>query len=153
MQNINDEKFQIEVNGAQAKLIERALEEYFRLRMGQYSDFADAMAFEGFNYENHTDEEFNACIKRRDMIRNTMEDLKRVIWPPFGTNVTRTPEETNAIDIWHVIRHELYLAGGGDPYAMVTMANKPFQMGEHPLPKMLKLSKMPEWRNRKTQRT
>lgn len=139
MRNINDEKFQIEVNGAQAKLIECALEEYFRLRMGQYTEYAEDMAFQGFDYGNHTDEEFKERIKRRGEICHTMDELKRVIWPPFGAVTTRTNEENNVIDIWHVIRHELYLAGGGDPNAMVVTADKPFQMGEHPLPKMRKI--------------
>lgn len=139
MRNINDEKFQIELTGAQAKLIERALEEFFRLRMGQYSEFAEDMALDGFDYANHTDEEFVERMKRRDEINCAMEAVKRIIWPPFGTNIKRTPEEDNVIDIWHVIRHELYLAGGGDPRAWVTMADKPFQMGQYPLPKMRKI--------------
>ena len=51
-----DKTYILELTDAQAKLVETALEEYFRLRMGQYFDFADEMAFQGFNYKEHTDE-------------------------------------------------------------------------------------------------
>lgn len=138
MADICDTKFQLELNGAQAKLIERALEEYFRLRLGQFSDFADSMAFRGFDYENHTDEEFCKCIQHRTEISEELEHLKRVIWPSYEFGAQKAQEDVNIIDIWHVIRHELYLASGGDPNAMVVMADKPRREGEYPLPKLRK---------------
>lgn len=139
MSDIHDAKFQLEMNGAQAKLIELALEEYFRLRLGQFSDFTDSLAFQGFDYENHTDEDFNERIRHRDAINKEAERLKKAIWPPYGFGIQKSQTEVNIIDIWHVIRHELYLAAGGDPNSFVVMADTPRREGEYPLPKMRKL--------------
>lgn len=132
----SDKTYILELSDAQAKLVETALEEYFRLRMGQYFDFADEMAFQGFNYKEHTDEEFDERMKRKERLQAHLEKMKTIIWPPFGFINKKTEEQENAIDIWHVIRHVRYLANGGDINGMTTAASRPFQCGTEPLPKM-----------------
>ena len=126
----------LELTEEQARLVEVALEEYFRLRLGQFSDFADDLAFQGFDYKNHTDDEFRERIHRKDRIINMMEVMKPIIWPPAGLIMQKTEEQNNVIDIWHVIRHVRYLARGGDPNGCTTAADEPFLCGTIRLPKM-----------------
>ena len=74
-------KYTLELTEKQAKIIKNALEEYFRLRMNQTWDFADDLCFNGFNYENHTKEDFNERIERRDMFRDKFEKLLNMVDP------------------------------------------------------------------------
>ena len=61
-------KYILEVSEEQAEVIKIALEEYFRLRMNQTGYFADDICFDGFNYENHTKEDFNERIEPMHMV-------------------------------------------------------------------------------------
>ena len=57
-------RYALELSEDQAEIIKIALEEYFRLRMNQTWDFADDICFDGFNYKNHTKEDFDGRIER-----------------------------------------------------------------------------------------
>lgn len=132
-------KYALEISEKQAEIIKIALEEYFRLRMNQTWDFADDICFDGFNYENHTKEDFNERIERRDMFRDELEKLlNKVHLLQFRGNKFReqTIEMRRAQDIWQVIRHKLYLDRGGDPNDWCVDARKPMSISGEPLPKM-----------------
>lgn len=135
-QSKEQKKYTITVNDAQAEIIENALEEYFRLRLGQFNGLTHDLAFYDFNTGSHTNEEFDECIRRRNAILEKADEIKRIAWPLYGHSpVSRTMRENNAIDIWHVIQHGRYLANGGDPNANNVMADTPRPTGEYPLPK------------------
>ena len=132
-------KYALEISEKQAEIIKIALEEYFRLRMNQTWDLADDICFDGFNYENHTKEDFNERIERRDMFRDELEKLlNKVHLLQFRGNKFReqTIEMRRAQDIWQVIRHKLYLDRGGDPNDWCVDARKPMSISGEPLPKM-----------------
>lgn len=132
-------RYALELSEEQAEIIKIALEEYFRLRMNQTWDFADDICFDGFNYKNHTKEDFNERIERRDMFRGEMEKLLNTVHPlRFRGNKFReqTIEMRRAQDIWQVIRHKLYLDRGGDPNGWCVDAREPIKMSDEPFPKM-----------------
>ena len=112
-------RYTLELSEKQAEIIKIALEEYFRLRMNQTWDFADDICFEWFNYENHTKEDFNERIERRDMFRDELEKLLNA-----------------AQDIWQVIRHRLWKDRHGDKNDWCVDAREPMPMMDEPLPKM-----------------
>ena len=66
-------RYTLELSEEQAEIIKISLEEYFRLRMNQTWDFADDIYFDGFNYKNHTERDFNERIERRNMFRDEFE--------------------------------------------------------------------------------
>ena len=134
-----DKRYTLELSEKQAEIIKIALEEYFRLRMNQTWDFADDICFEGFNYENHTPEDFDERIERRDMFRDELKKLLNKVHPlHFRGNKFReqTIEMRRAQDIWQVIRHKLYLDRGGDPNGWSVDAREPIKLSDETLPKM-----------------
>ena len=132
-------KYTLEISEKQAEIIKIALEEYFRLRMNQTWDFADDICFERFDYKNHTKEEFNKCIEKRDMFRDELEKLLNKVHPlHFLGNKFReqTIEMLRAMDIWQVIRYKLWTSKHTDAYNWCVDSRKPMNMSDEPLPKM-----------------
>ena len=132
-------RYTLELSKEQAEIVKIALEEYFRLRMNQTRDFADDICFERFDYKNHTPEEFDEQIKRRDMFRDELEKLLNVAHPlQFigGKFRERTIEMRRAQDIWQVIRHRLWKDRHGDEDSWCVDARKPMSISGEPLPKM-----------------
>ena len=132
-------KYTLEITEKQAEIIKIALEEYFRLRMNQTWDFADDICFEGFDYKNHTKEEFDEWVKRRDMFKDELEKLLNKVHPlQFRGNKFReqTIEMRRAQDIWQVIRHRLWKDRHGDKDDWCVDSRKPMPMTGEPLPKM-----------------
>ena len=132
-------RYIIELSEEQAEIIKIAMEEYFRLRMNQTWDFADDICFEGFDYKNHTKEEFDEWVKRRDMFKDELEKLLNVVHPLHfvgGKFREKTIEMRRAQDIWQVIRHKLWKDRHGDKNDWCVDAREPMPMTDEPLPKM-----------------
>ena len=132
-------KYTLEITEEQAEIIKIALEEYFRLRMNQTWDFADDICFEGFNYEDHTPEDFDERIERRDMFRDEFEKLLNMVHPlqfRSGKFREQTIEMRRAQDVWQVIRHKLWIDRHGDEDSWCVDSRKPMCMTGEPLPKM-----------------
>ena len=123
----------------QAEIIKIALEEYFRLRMNQTWDFADDICFDGFDYGNHTKEDFNERIECRDMFRDELKKLLDAAHPlqfRDGRYREKTIEMLRAQDIWQAIRHRLWKDRHGDKDDWCVDAREPMPMTDEPLPKM-----------------
>lgn len=134
-----DKRYTLELSEEQTEIIKIALEEYFRLRMNQTWDFADDICFDGFNYKNHTEGDFNERIERRNMFRDELEKLLNKVHPlHFRGNKFReqTIEMRRAQDIWQVIRHRLWKDRHGDKNDWCVDAREPMCMTGEPLPKM-----------------
>ena len=132
-------RYTLEISEEQAEIIKIALEEYFRLRMNQTWDFADDIWFNGFNYENHTREDFNERIERRDMFRDEFEKLLNTVHPlqfRGGKFREQTIEMRRAQDIWQVIRHQLWVDRHGDEDSWCVDSREPMCMSGEALPKM-----------------
>ena len=99
--------YRLAVTEKQLDLIYEAVEEYFRLRMGQDMDFCDDLAGIGRQiYEKENDAAFNSYISRRDHMREIMKCLFRVAFEPFGYLKEKTDKMLIAEDIWDAIRHK-----------------------------------------------
>ena len=132
-------KYTLEITETQAEIITSALEEYFRLRMNQTLDFADDICFDGFDYKNHTKEEFNERIERRNMFHDELGTLLNVVHPlqfRDGRFREKTIEMLRAMDIWQVIRYKLWTSKHTDAYNWCVDSRKPMNMSDEPLPKM-----------------
>lgn len=131
-------RYTLELSEEQAKIIKIALEEYFRLRMNQTRDFADDICFDGFDCGNHTKEDFNERMERRDLFKLELESLMNAVHPlQFrGEFREQTIEMLRAQDIWQVIRHRLWKDRHGDKENWCVDAREPMCMTGEPLPKM-----------------
>lgn len=100
-------KYTVELTKNQLKLIWKALESFERVRMGQFNDLADDIAFANYVYDKNipgNTDDFNTRILRR----NKSEDLFNVAFfaaRPVSTN--KTEEMLIAEDMWMQIRSEL----------------------------------------------
>lgn len=101
-------KYQIELSEKQLKIVMRALERYFRLNMGQFSDYVDEIAFEGFGYNiNNPDNRklFDERINRRNVAQEMFDKAFRAACPCLRGK----SEDTNrAIDIFTTFRYHLW---------------------------------------------
>lgn len=100
-------KYRIEVTEKQIKVISTALEEYFRLRMGQDMDFCNDLAELNHDpYPNNPNREriFNAYIARRNHMREIMKSFFSIAFEPEGYALKKTEDMMIAEDIWDEIR-------------------------------------------------
>lgn len=130
----------LEVSDKQAEIIKIALEEYFRLRMNQFWDFATEVAASGYEYNKEdpeNDRKFNEYIERRNKSEKMFQDAMRIAQSgdqrPF---IPQTDEMLRAQDVWQVIRHQLYLNRGGSVNDMVADAKVPLSRTGEELPVM-----------------
>lgn len=129
-------KYTLEISEKQAEIIKIALEEYFRLRLNQWFDFATNVSLCGYKYDKNdpgNDRKFDDYINRRNESQELFEKAFRTAQPNYQM---KTDEMMIAEDIWQVIRHKMYLDRGGDPNGWFVDAREPLKMSDEPLPKM-----------------
>jgi len=122
-------KITLELNEAQAYTVLAAVEEWFRLRMGQFHDLADGLAFLDYTHDKNKPEAFNRRIQTRDSIEEVLRAATRIAFGNYGVPEKVPPEVHVASDIWSALRYEL------SPKDAV-WDRTPFQMGPEPLPKI-----------------
>lgn len=123
-------KVTIELTEAQARIVLVAVEEWFRLRMGQSSDLANGLAMLGFNYKEHSREEFDERMRKRDALQAVIDAMLRIAFPWRGYIEDRKiePEVHIASDIWSQLRWSLR--------GSVNYMSTPIQLGTEPMPKI-----------------
>ena len=121
-------KYKVTLNEEQMRVTQIALEEYFRLRLGQEMDFADDIAsMETDLSADNPDHRvlFDRYIARRDAISHVMKAVFNIAWP-CGIIRRKTESMMTAETIWDAIR----TARG------VNRRMTPFQVGDEPIPEI-----------------
>ena len=129
-------RYKLELSEEQSEIIKIALEEYFRLRLNQWFDFATNIALCGYEYDKSdpdNDRKFDDYINRRNESQELFEKAFRTAQPNYQM---KTDEMMIAEDIWQVIRHKLYLDRGGDPNGWSVDARESIKLSDEPLPKI-----------------
>lgn len=124
-------KVTIELTERQARTVQAALEEYFRLRMGQanLNGLADDLAFDLYDRsKDTTGKGFDLAIQRRDNINHVLKAIFHMAWPIYGAPEKKSEPVLIAGDIWSQLRWEM---SAKEPYAAT-----PIQLGPDPLPKV-----------------
>ena len=122
-------KVVIELNETQARTVLAAVEEWFRLRLGQYTDLANGLAFLGYDHKTAKQGAFDRRIQRRDAIQEIVKAMLNIAFPCYGTPEGIPSEVHVASDIWSALRYSL--SDKRDAWDRT-----PFQMGPEPLPKI-----------------
>ena len=122
-------KYTIELTENQVRVIQNALEEYFRLRMGQYTEFCTDMA--ELNADLSPDNPnheliFDRYIQRRDHMEEVMRAFFRIAFEPTGYLKEKTDDMLIAECIWDAIRCERGLSRW----------EQPLHTGSEPVPKI-----------------
>lgn len=118
----------IEMSETQARIVLTAVEEWFRLRMGQYNELANDLAFLGFDHDKAMKGEFDMRIVKRNAITHILRAVCAIAFPDYGIPIENEPEVNIASDIWSQLRYEL------NPKE--EWGYKPFQMGREPMVKV-----------------
>lgn len=125
-------KYKIELTEKQMRVVKTALEEYFRIRLGQMSDVANDLAFMNVEISGNTPEHavaFNNAIVTRDHLTLALEAAYKMAFPYPG--ITKKTDNMEIAEcIWDAIRVALGISRWGD------MA---FQVGPEPWPTIEKL--------------
>ena len=124
-------KYQITLTENQVRVTQAALEEYFRLRMGQTFDFANDIASQGVDLSPDNPKHdwlFDMYICNRDWIRGILDGMFKILWIPYGTPSEKTDDMMIAECIWDAIR----FSRGQSRW------NEPFKIGTEPVPKIVK---------------
>lgn len=123
-------KVTIELTEAQALTVMAAVEEWFRLRMGQGYELYNGLAFLGYKHDKANPGEFDIRIERRGNLEAVVGAMLEIAfpWRKHGVSKPIEPEVHVASDIWSTLRYEL---GPKDEWSRT-----PFQMGPEPLPKI-----------------
>lgn len=121
-------KVTIELTEPQARIVLFAVEEWFRLRMGQSSDLANGLAFQGYKFDDKSRKEFDNRIVRRNAIDEVIKAMFRIACPDYGRPLEIDPDTHIASDIWSQLRWELS--------TKEEWMSTPIQLGTEPLPKV-----------------
>lgn len=105
-------KYTITLSQNQVRVMMIALESFFRTRMGQYFDLANDIAFNGYDYDEDTSkDDFSNRISCRNDAEELFNHAFELAKPKYRTAdeyYRKTPDMENAIDMWHVIRHQFW---------------------------------------------
>jgi len=128
--------YQLTVTEKQLRMINTALEEYFRVGLNQWGNLADRIASIGVDFSRDNpkhDKIFDDYISKRDDVRVVLEAAGRILWP-YGLN-KQADDNLVAQDIYQVIRHQLWLDNQNrDELSWIVDSQKPFlQSGEPPV--------------------
>jgi hypothetical protein len=100
----------IELSEKQARVMQAALEEYFRIRLGQWSTLAESLAFSNKDLSSSNpkhEQIFNACCLTRDHLQNLFDAATYIAWP--SRSIQKTEQQMIAEDIWRYVRHAEWL--------------------------------------------
>lgn len=100
-------KYRIEVTEEQARVIQKSLEEYFRLRLGQCWDFTDDFCAINCDLSASNPEHsriFDAYIHRRDAMRHVMQAAFHIGYGSLAFPEAKTDDMLIAEDLWDSIR-------------------------------------------------
>ena len=118
----------LELTETQARTVLVAVEEYFRIRMGQNTMLAEDLAFMNYRHDKNNPGAFDRRIQTREAVGEVLKTAFRIAFGRYGTPGEIPPYVHIASDIWSALRWELSEKGEWD--------RTPFQMGPEPLPKI-----------------
>lgn len=104
-------KYRLTLTENQLRVINIALEEYFRASLGQWSGLADRLAFRGYNRKPDMGTEVDRRIVKRNAAKHTLDAAGAILLSESdcagNCDLTKTEDEKIASDMWRILRWEL----------------------------------------------
>ena len=124
-------KYRLELTEAQLRVVNAALEEFFRLPLNQWDRLAERLAFKGVDLQDEKTRERNLdrCIAAKDAAQAVFKAAGRILWQHGA--LQKDDEQLIAEDVWQVIRHQLFLDSGSTDTWRVD-AQEPILWGPEP---------------------
>lgn len=119
----SNKRYRIELNERQLRVIYNALEEWFRIPLGQWRDVAQRLAFRGDADWAKDNAAFNTMAQAEDHAEIALKAAGEIAQ---GRTLTRNDDEIIASDMWRILRVKMRRAPlYGDGY-------QPYQEGTEP---------------------
>lgn len=126
-------KITIECSDNQADIILQALEDFFRLRMGQ----ADCVAQSLVDDVADINIDINYYCEKRTMLESAFRTVVNIAYSKKDFWIDRSSDTCrNASDLWTCINHAIYMAKPHDMDSWDVRNREPIQLGAEPLPKV-----------------
>ncbi len=133
-------QYSLAVTEKQLTVLQVALEQFFRLQMGQFTDYCNDIAMDGYVYNKDDPDnsrKFNEFIERRDASRELFEQAFRVAQPRL---CSKTPEMNVAIDMWSSIRHQRWLDRPEPKTRFTVDSREPYSWSGEPVMKIERIA-------------
>lgn len=138
--DLPEKRYCLEVGEKQLKCINAALEEYFRIRMGQFTILSEDLSSMDMVFPSEKekrDKEVDSFFERRDNTKIVLDAAYRIAtgdrWA-HGIAITgRTDTSRVCEDVWQVIRHQLWKDSADKPPYTVD-SHPPLPVSDLPLP-------------------
>lgn len=135
-------KYRIEISEEQLRVIGLAVDEYMRVRMGQFDALAEDLTYDGIPRVEACEGEYiydTALKKRCDSIEKLFEAAYKMAFPPLGYRGRQHDSWGTCIDIVHAIEHQRWLDSPKDKREKPRTTNRSFEpvpLGHEPFPKI-----------------
>lgn len=125
----------ITLTDEQIHVVKDALEEYFRIRLGQFREITDSIAFSDCDTNDKI--KWKECFARREAALVLMESAFRLMRPEIS--LKKTENMLIAEDIWGAVKHALWLnlpQERREQTRWCVDADAPLNLSGQPLPKI-----------------
>jgi hypothetical protein len=138
-------KYRIEVSEEQLRVIGLAVDEYMRLRMGQFEYLANELSFDGYCCQIGYNAKPSPCgfphfVKETcERVANLFQKAYEEAYYPKGYRERQHDSWGTCIDIVHAIEHQQWLDSPGEKRESPGTTNrsfKPIPLGHEPFPKI-----------------
>jgi len=134
-------KYRIEVSEEQLRVIGLAVDEYMRVRMGQFDALAEDLVYDEVDRaEAYKDSRQCGILNERHRnLESMFETAYKLAYPPLGYRERQHDSWGTCIDLVHAIEHQQWLDSPGEKRESPGTTNrsfKPIPLGHEPFPKI-----------------
>lgn len=104
-------KYCVEISEEQLRIISVAVDEYMRLRMGQFEPLTEDLVFDGEDKKQLYEKPYDIRVynERKHCIETMFEAAYKLAYPPFGHRERQHDSWGTCIDLVHAIEHQQWL--------------------------------------------
>lgn len=141
-------KYRIEISEEQLRIIGLAVDEYMRVRMGQFEDLASELTFDGYRCQLGCNAQLSS-YGLPHFVKDTSERVEHLFkkayeeaYYPKGYRERQHDSWGTCIDLMHAIEHQQWLDAPKDKREKPCTTNrsfKPVPLGHEPFPKIARV--------------
>lgn len=134
-------KYRIEVSEEQLRVIGLAVDEYMRLRMGQFDALAEDLVYDEVDRaEAYKDSrQYGVLNERHRNLESMFKAAYKLAYPPLGYRERQHDSWGTCIDLVHAIEHQQWLDAPEDKKeapGTTYRSHGPVPLGREPYPKI-----------------
>lgn len=134
-------KYRIEISEEQLRIIGLAVDEYMRIRMGQFDALAEELVYDGVDRAKAYEDKYQyGVLNERSHNINTMfMNAYKMAFPPLGYRERNHESWGTCIDLVHAIEHQQWLDAPEDKKeapGTTYRSHGPVPLGREPYPKI-----------------